>query len=100
MMYRISEEAGKDLEKIWRYTQQNWSIEKADSYLKLIFSKIETITKKPFVGVNYNNIISDYFCVRVKSHLIFYKINMESNTIDVIRILHNQMDVLNIIKSD
>jgi toxin ParE1/3/4 len=30
MKYRISEEAGKDLENIWMYTLQNWSIEKAD----------------------------------------------------------------------
>ncbi len=46
MMYRISEEAGKDLEKIWKYTQQNWSIEKVDSYLKLIFSKNRDHHKK------------------------------------------------------
>ena len=100
MKYRISEEAGKDLEKIWMYTLQNWSIEKADSYLKLIFNKREAITKKPSIGVNYNKLIANYYYARVKSHLIFYKINTESNTVDIIRILHNHMDVINIISSD
>ncbi len=34
--YKISNEAGVDLEKTWAYTFENWSFEQADRYINQI----------------------------------------------------------------
>lgn len=47
MNYKISIEAKNDIEKIWLYTYENWSLEQADRYFDLIIDEIEYIAKKP-----------------------------------------------------
>ncbi|WP_312765367.1 type II toxin-antitoxin system RelE/ParE family toxin [Epilithonimonas sp.] len=93
MNYNISNEALNDLEKIWLYTFENWSIEQADRYFNLIMDEIEYISENPKSGKDYNEIRKGYFRSRVKSHFIFYKINLKKERIDIIRILHQQMDI-------
>ncbi len=93
MKYLISKEASKDIEKIWLYTIENWSQEQADRYFNLIIDEIENITKDPLSGKDYNDLRNGYFRSRVKSHFIFYKINLIKKQIEIIRILHQQMDI-------
>jgi toxin ParE1/3/4 len=93
MNYIISKEASKDLEKIWLYTFENWSIQQADRYINLIIDEIEYLTSNPKSGKSYNEIRKGYFCSRVKSHFIFYKINSKLNKIQVMRILHQSMNI-------
>jgi len=94
MKYRISTEASIDLEKIWLYTFETWSTEQADYYFDLIMNEIEYLSKNPKSGKDYSKIRKGYFRSRVKSHFIFYKINMNTEEIEIIRILHQQMDIL------
>ena len=42
-MYIISQEAIDDINNIWIYTAENWSIEQADRYYNLILDEIEYI---------------------------------------------------------
>lgn len=93
MNYKISREASADLEKIWLYTLVNWSIEQADRYINLIIDEIEYLTKNPKSGKSYDHIREKYFRSRVKSHFIFYKINLTEKQIEIIRILHQRMDI-------
>jgi toxin ParE1/3/4 len=93
MRFIISKEAEKDLEKIWLYTVENWSIEQADRYLNLIFDEIEYLCLKPNSGFDFGEIRKGYWRSKVKSHLIFYKVNLKKNEIEVIRILHEVMDI-------
>ncbi len=93
MNYLISKQAELDLENIWLYTFKEWSINQADYYLDLIIDEIEYISKNPKSGKDYNEIRKGYFRSRVKSHFIFYKINLQEENIEVIRILHQQMDI-------
>ena len=55
--------------------------------------EIEYIFKNPKSGKDYNEIRKGYFRSRVKSHFIFYRINFKEKNIEIIRILHQQMDV-------
>ena len=55
--------------------------------------EIEYISKNPKSGKDYNEIRKWYFRSRVKSHFIFYRINFKEENIEIIRILHQQMDV-------
>lgn len=93
MTYRISREAHIDLENVWLYTFKNWSIEQADRYINLIINEIEYLADNPHSGQDYQNIRKGYFRSQVKSHLIFYRINHKINEIEVIRILHQRMDI-------
>lgn len=98
MDYILSKEVTKDLENIWLYTLENWSIEQADRYLNLLFDEIDYLCLNPNSGFDFGNIRKGYFRSKVKSHFIFYKINLKQNHIEIIRILHEMMDVENHIK--
>ena len=39
--YKLSKEAQIDLEQIWLYTVENWSIDQADRYLNLLIDEME-----------------------------------------------------------
>jgi toxin ParE1/3/4 len=95
MEYKISKLAHQDLEEIWLYTFENWSIEQADRYFNLIMDEIEYITNNPESGKNYNEIRNGYLQARINSHFIFYKINKKKNVIEIIRILHQKMNIEN-----
>lgn len=93
MKYKISKEASNDLEKIWLYTIENWSVDQADRYLNLIMDEIEYLSGKPNSGKDFSHIRRGYFRSKVKSHFIFYRISKKEESIEVIRILHQNMDV-------
>jgi toxin ParE1/3/4 len=93
MHFKISLEAEKDLEKIWLYTFETWSLEQADHYFSLIMNEIEYLALNPKSGLNFNKIKKGYFQSQVKSHLIFYKINLKTKQLEIIRILHQRMDI-------
>ena len=93
MTYKISKEATKDLENIWLYTFENWSIEQADRYYNLILDEVEYLTENPNSGKDCGHIRKGYFRSKVKSHFVFYKVNKKEDQLEIIRILHQQMDI-------
>ncbi|MGV3546141.1 MAG: type II toxin-antitoxin system RelE/ParE family toxin [Pedobacter sp.] len=93
MNYEISNEALNDLQNIWIYTFKNWSIAQADRYFNLIMDEIEYLSENPDSGKDYGHVRQGYYRSKVKSHLVFYKINAQQNVIEIIRILHQQMDL-------
>ena len=92
--YRISNKAVSDLDEIWFYTFNKWSVQQADRYYNLIISEIEYLSDNPDTGKSMEHIKKWYKSSKVKSHLIFYKLNAD-NIIEVIRVLHQQMDIEN-----
>jgi toxin ParE1/3/4 len=93
MKFEISEKAFEDIEDIWLYTVETWSKEQADRYYNLIFDEIEYIVANPLSGRDFNHIRKNYRCSKVKSHLIFYRYLKSKNTVEIIRILHQSMDI-------
>lgn len=95
MSYKISVKATDDIERIWFYTTKNWSQNQANRYLNLIFNEIKYLAENPETGRDFGNIRKDYRCSKVKSHLIFFRYSEQENEIEIIRILHQQMDIEN-----
>ena len=89
----IGKKALSDLEEIWLYTVEKWSIGQADRYYNLIFDEINYICKNINVGKSMAHVRKGYRASKVKSHLIFYRVL--NNTIEIIRILHERMDIEN-----
>lgn len=56
MSYKISLEASGDIENIWIYNFENWSLEQANRYINLIFDEIEYLSKNPIAGKSVNYI--------------------------------------------
>lgn len=90
--WKISKAAIKDLESIWLFTTQRWSERQAERYIQLIMDEIHSISVHPYAGINYEHLRKGYYASKVKSHLIFYRI--KSDKVEVIRILHERMDLL------
>ena len=65
----------------------------SESKEDLIFDEIVYLCKAPNSGFDFGKIRKGYRRTKVKSHLIFYKINHKLNELEVIRVLHEMMDV-------
>ncbi len=92
MKYKISREAEKDLKNIWVYTKNKWSRKQADRYFSLIIQEIKFVASQPMSGESIEDIRKNYRFTKIKSHLIFYR-KTDSDCIEIIRILHQRMDV-------
>ena len=95
MKYKISIEAKNDIEKIWLYTFENWSLEQADRYFDLIMDEIEYIAEDPDSGKDFSDVRKGYLRTQIKSHFIFYKVNKKLNEVEIIRVLHQRMNIEN-----
>ena len=93
MKFEISDKALEDIESIWLYTIETWSVEQADRYYNQLFDEIEYISEHPLSGRNIDHIRKNYWCTKVKSHLIFYRYKTSGKKVEIIRILHQSMDV-------
>jgi toxin ParE1/3/4 len=89
--YRLSPLAEADLEDIWLYTLQNWSLAQADKYYAQLIDAIEGLTSGGRIGRDAGDIRAGYWKYGEGRHFIFYTVADER--LDVIRILHKQMDV-------
>lgn len=95
MGYKISAEASEDIEHIWLYTFENWSIEQADRYVNLILDEFEYLSDNPTSGKDFSHVRKNYRCSKLKSHLIFYRYAEKQADIEIIRVLHQRMDIEN-----
>ncbi|MDO5105831.1 type II toxin-antitoxin system RelE/ParE family toxin [Capnocytophaga sp.] len=93
MDYKISREAQNDMEHIWLYTLKTWSAKQADLYYNLLIDAIEDLAQNPSQGIDYNRVREGYYKAKMKSHFIFYRIKEDENCIEIIRILHQRMDI-------
>jgi toxin ParE1/3/4 len=57
-------------------------------------SSFQEIVQNPKHGKNYNEIDKEIFGLRVGKHIVFYRM-AESNDIEILRILHQRMDLKN-----
>ncbi len=92
--YLISEKALEDLNNIWIYTAENWSVEQANRYYNLIVDEIEYVSVNFDETTDFSNIRKNYKFSKVKSHLVFYK-KTKNTEMEVVRILHERMDLKN-----
>lgn len=88
--YRLSPLAETDLDEIWLYTFKNWSPEQADRYHGQIIAAIEGLAAGVKTG-RPATVREGYFKYPVGSHFVFFR--QSDSSLDVIRILHQRMDV-------
>lgn len=83
-----------DLNNIWDYTCQQWSEQQADKYYATIKLACMGIGESPSIGRKYVGISENLRGLKSGKHIIFYQ-QISKNEIEVIRILHEKMDLKN-----
>lgn len=90
----LRQQAIDDLNDIWNYTFEQWSENQADKYYALLkFSCIE-IGENPELGRDYSRIKRNLLGLKTGKHIIFYHL-ISVDEIEIIRILHERMDLKN-----
>ena len=89
-VYRLAPLAEIDIEDIWSYTASQWSDARADQYIRDLLIAFAELANGMRIGTA-RTVRLDYRQLLVGSHAIFYR--ESSSRIDVIRILHQSMDV-------
>ena len=95
--FRLTNKAVDDLSAIWDYTFDTWSENQADTYYNFLIDGCRKIAKNPLLGKKYNEISNGLLGYKVGRHILFYQVITKSE-IEIIRILHEQMDLKNRIK--
>jgi toxin ParE1/3/4 len=92
--YGLTKKAVEDLSSIWKYSFINWSENQADIYYHLLIESFKEIADNPDIGKNYSGIVKSLRGLKVGRHIVFY-IEIEEHKVEIIRILHEQMDLMN-----
>ena len=88
----LRQKAIDDLNDIWYYTFEKWSVKQADKYYTTIKLACHGIGQNPDVGNEYDGINKNLLGLKSGKHIIFYQSLSEDKT-EVIRILHERMDL-------
>ncbi|MEL5849212.1 MAG: type II toxin-antitoxin system RelE/ParE family toxin [Candidatus Igneacidithiobacillus chanchocoensis] len=89
--FRLTPAALQDLEDIWRYSMQQWGIAQAERYVDALHARLSDLASAPFSAPSCDSIRPGYRQLRAEHHVAYYMI--QSETVVVIRILHERMDV-------
>ena len=90
--YRIKSLAQADLESIWLYTCEQWSVTQADSYLEAIIQRFDWIAENPTLGKSRDDVKQGYYCFPEGMHLIFYI--LKNDRVEIIGVPHQRMDII------
>lgn len=95
--YILTNKAVDDLGQIWKYTFDKWSEHQADIYYYMLLDNFKKVASNPDLGKYYSEIAENLFGFKSGKHIIFYR-RFKDADIEIIRILHEQMDLKNRIK--
>lgn len=90
LQLRLTPLAEADLEDIWRYTFEHWSLEQANRYHRDLVATMEALARGDKTG-RVCTVREGYWQYGVGSHIVFYR--ETETTLDVSRVLHQRMDV-------
>ena len=88
----LRQEAIDDLNSIWNYTFEKWSENQADNYYTTIKIACYAIGENPNIGKEYYGIRKNLLGLKSGKHIILYQV-ISNNSIEIIRILHERMDL-------
>jgi toxin ParE1/3/4 len=88
--YVLLPKAHDDLDQIWEFTAERWSVEQADRYIQDIADTFADLAQGKRAGRAIPEIRSGYYRCPVGKHVIFYLI--DAKELRIVRVLHQRMD--------
>ena len=73
-------------------TFDNWSENQADAYYRILLENCNEVACNHELGKNYSGITENLLRFKAGRHIIFYR-QTEDKEVEIIRILHEQMDL-------
>lgn len=92
--FKFTNKAVEDLSNIWNYTFDTWSESQADTYYRMLIQNCKEIATNAELGKNYSGISQNLKGFKAGRHIIFYR-RVEDDHVEILRILHEQMDLKN-----
>ena len=89
--YALTPAARADLSEIWDYTIRRWGEAQAERYTRDIQATCEALGNGALVGLSAEDIRAGYRKIGVGSHVLYYR--EREGTLEIVRILHQRMDV-------
>lgn len=93
--YIITNRATQDLEEIWDYGLNIWSLNQSIKYVREITKDFNTISQSNYIGTEYYEVLEGLKSYGSTSHSIFFRV-VDRNTIEILRVLPRQMELDNI----
>lgn len=90
--FRLSAKAKSDLKLIAVFTERRWGKDQRNHYLHQFDACFRKLAENPSMGTVCDTIRPGYRKFPNASHVIFYRMG-EGSCLEIIRILHNRMDV-------
>lgn len=91
--FHFTNKAVEDLTNIWNNTAEEWTEEQADEYYRMLIASCQKVADNPILfGRKYDVIADELYGFKVNKYILFYQI-MENGDIEIIRILHERMDL-------
>jgi toxin ParE1/3/4 len=90
--YRITRLAQSDLQSIWDYTVEQWSLSQAEKYIDGLFDCFDAIADGTTQVKAVDHIRQGYKKAVYGRHVVFFKFGNDQVT-EIIRVLHSSMDI-------
>jgi len=91
-LYILSDSADKDIVEIATYTKETWGNVQCSLYLDNLKSAFAKLVNNPKIGIKTNDVRIGYYKYFVGRHIILYRVSVNYD-IEIIRVLHQSMDV-------
>ncbi len=95
--YRLTPRALADLDEIWRYSAETWSIAQADCYIDALARMFETIAAMPTLARERREFTPPVRIHVHESHLIIYTV--ADDHVVILRLLGGRQDWASILKA-
>ena len=95
--YRLAPRALADLDDIWRFTAETWSLKQADRYIDDLVRVFETFAAFPTLARERSEFSPPVRIHSHESHLVIYL--MANREVVVLRVLGGRQDWLSILKA-
>ncbi len=88
--YGLTPCAEADLEEVWRYTAESWSVAQADTYIRDLVRTFELIASMPMMAREHKEFDPPVRIHLHRSHVVVYVI--EGAGVSVVRVLGGRQD--------
>lgn len=97
---RFTPEAKKHLVEIWDYSERLWGERQADEYLRAL----EVAAAEAAAGRKHirrcDEILPGLLAARTGSHILYMRLDVASDVLHVVGVLHERMDATRHLKGD
>lgn len=95
--YRLSPKALEDLEGIWRYTAETWSVPQADSHINDIIRAFEAMVAMPTIGRERTEFTPPVRIHIHQNHILVYVI--DNDAVVIVRILGGKQNWISLLQA-